>query len=120
MIHLVTLITIFGSLPASFLFVFEHQQSNPANFTFHVAILKILTPSGQIPGANHLIPMELALKVASKIRQGERFAVYVVIPMWPEGIPDSGAMQEILFFQVRFHERFFFIKSYSETQLAGD
>jgi len=44
--------------------------------------------------------MELALKVASKIREGQRFAVYVVVPMWPEGIPDSAAMQEILFFQV--------------------
>jgi len=44
--------------------------------------------------------MELALKVASKIRSGERFAVYVVIPMWPEGVPDSAAMQEMLYFQV--------------------
>ncbi|CAA6673529.1 unnamed protein product [Spirodela intermedia] len=37
------------------------------------------------PGADNLIPMELALKIASKIRARERFAVYVVIPMWPEG-----------------------------------
>jgi phospholipase D1/2 len=44
--------------------------------------------------------MELALKVASKIRDHQPFAVYVVIPMWPEGVPDSGPMQEILFFQV--------------------
>jgi phospholipase D1/2 len=44
--------------------------------------------------------MELALKVASKIRDHQPFAVYVVIPMWPEGAPDSGPMQEILFFQV--------------------
>jgi hypothetical protein len=51
-------------------------------------------------GANQLIPMELALKVASKIREGQHFAVYVVVPMWPEGVPDSAAMQEILFFQV--------------------
>ena len=44
--------------------------------------------------------MELALKIASKIRANERFAVYVVIPMWPEGDPKSGPMQEILFWQV--------------------
>lgn len=44
--------------------------------------------------------MELALKVVSKIRAGERFAVYVVLPMWPEGNPKDGAMQEILFWQV--------------------
>jgi phospholipase D1/2 len=51
--------------------------------------------------------MELALKVAAKIRDSQRFAVYVVIPMWPEGIPATAALQEILFFQV------FFIRSQS-------
>ncbi|KAK9285849.1 hypothetical protein L1049_025050 [Liquidambar formosana] len=50
-------------------------------------------------GADNLIPMELALKIASKIRARERFAVYIVIPMWPEGDPTSAAMQEILFWQ---------------------
>jgi hypothetical protein len=51
-------------------------------------------------GANHLIPMELTLKICSKIRAGQRFAVYIVVPMFPEGIPDSGPVQEILYFQV--------------------
>jgi len=51
-------------------------------------------------GADNLIPMELALKIASKIRAKERFAVYIVLPMWPEGDPKTGAMQEILFWQV--------------------
>ncbi|KAK1440542.1 hypothetical protein QVD17_06371 [Tagetes erecta] len=50
-------------------------------------------------GADHLIPMELAQKIASKIRNNERFVVYVVIPMWPEGIPTSATMQEILYWQ---------------------
>ncbi|XP_009594604.1 phospholipase D delta isoform X3 [Nicotiana tomentosiformis] len=50
-------------------------------------------------GADHLIPMELALKITSKIRAGERFCVYVVMPMWPEGDPKSITMQEILFWQ---------------------
>lgn len=44
--------------------------------------------------------MELALKIASKIKAKERFAVYVVIPMWPEGVPTSATVQEILFWQV--------------------
>ncbi|CAL9189346.1 unnamed protein product [Musa hybrid cultivar] len=56
-------------------------------------------PSYKNPGADNLIPMELALKVASKIRANERFAVYVVMPMWPEGDPNSNAVQEILFWQ---------------------
>lgn len=58
----------------------------------------------QLAGADHLIPMELAMKIASKIRAKERFAVYVVIPMWPEGNPNDNVMQEILFWQVIFIE----------------
>lgn len=45
--------------------------------------------------------MELALKIASKIKARERFAVYIVIPMWPEGVPTSNSVQEILFWQVQ-------------------
>ncbi|KAK8948712.1 Phospholipase D alpha 1 [Platanthera zijinensis] len=52
-------------------------------------------------GALHLIPKELALKIASKIEAGERFAVYVVMPMWPEGVPESGSVQAILNWQRR-------------------
>lgn len=44
--------------------------------------------------------MELALKIASKIRANKRFAVYIVIPMWPEGNPSSASVQEILYWQV--------------------
>ncbi|CAL5418520.1 unnamed protein product [Camellia sinensis] len=56
-------------------------------------------PSYKEAGADNLIPMELALKIVSKIRAKERFAVYVVIPMWPEGLPSSASVQEILFWQ---------------------
>ncbi|XP_058101957.1 phospholipase D alpha 4 isoform X3 [Magnolia sinica] len=44
----------------------------------------------------NLIPVEIALKLASKIRSRERFAVYIVIPMWPEGVPESESVQDIL------------------------
>ncbi|GMN28869.1 hypothetical protein TIFTF001_002211 [Ficus carica] len=56
-------------------------------------------PDYKNAGADNLIPMELALKIANKIKANERFAVYVVIPMWPEGDPKSGAVQEILYWQ---------------------
>ncbi|KAJ7565055.1 hypothetical protein O6H91_02G045900 [Diphasiastrum complanatum] len=46
--------------------------------------------------ALHLIPRELALKIVSKIEAGERFTVYIVVPMWPEGIPESGQVLAIL------------------------
>ncbi|XP_077252065.1 phospholipase D alpha 4 [Tasmannia lanceolata] len=47
-------------------------------------------------GCKNLIPVEIALKVVSKIRSKERFAVYIVIPMWPEGVPESEPVQDIL------------------------
>ncbi|KAM7276196.1 hypothetical protein ACFE04_018062 [Oxalis oulophora] len=50
-------------------------------------------------GANNLIPMEIALKIAQKIRAHERFAAYIVIPMWPEGNPTGAATQRILYWQ---------------------
>ncbi|PRQ50673.1 putative phospholipase D [Rosa chinensis] len=52
-------------------------------------------------GALHVIPRELSLKIADKIANGERFTVYVVVPMWPEGIPESGPVQAILDWQRR-------------------
>ncbi|XWS19088.1 hypothetical protein CRYUN_Cryun32bG0101200 [Craigia yunnanensis] len=51
--------------------------------------------------ALHLIPKELSLKIVSKIEAGERFTVYVVLPMWPEGIPESASVQAILDWQKR-------------------
>ncbi|EXB67302.1 Phospholipase D alpha 1 [Morus notabilis] len=51
--------------------------------------------------ASHLIPKELSLKITSKIEAGERFTVYIVVPMWPEGIPESGSVQAILDWQRR-------------------
>ncbi|KAJ4832239.1 Phospholipase D beta 1 [Turnera subulata] len=50
-------------------------------------------------GANNLIPMEIALKIAEKIRRNERFAAYILIPMWPEGVPTGTATQRILYWQ---------------------
>uniref|UniRef100_A0A0D9XDU2 Phospholipase D n=1 Tax=Leersia perrieri TaxID=77586 RepID=A0A0D9XDU2_9ORYZ len=47
-------------------------------------------------GCDNLVPVEIALKVAAKIRRGERFAAYVVTPMWPEGEPAGDAVQAIL------------------------
>jgi len=55
----------------------------------------------QESGAYNLIPMELVRKIVSKIEAGERFAVYIVIPLYPEGIPDSVPVQEILAWQRR-------------------
>ncbi|XP_074583085.1 phospholipase D alpha 1-like [Curcuma longa] len=51
--------------------------------------------------ALHLIPKELSLKIVSKIESGEQFAVYIVIPMWPEGVPESASVQAILDWQRR-------------------
>ncbi|KAF8012722.1 hypothetical protein BT93_I0775 [Corymbia citriodora subsp. variegata] len=58
-------------------------------------------PTNNDAGADNPIPIELALKIASKIGANERFAVYIVIPMWPEGDPKSAIVQEVLFWQNR-------------------
>ncbi|MQM13807.1 hypothetical protein Taro_046734 [Colocasia esculenta] len=44
----------------------------------------------------NLVPIEMAAKIVRKIQEGERFAVYVVTPMWPEGEPESDTVQAIL------------------------
>ncbi|XP_042488530.1 phospholipase D alpha 1-like [Macadamia integrifolia] len=51
--------------------------------------------------ALHLIPKEISLKIVSKIEAGERFVAYVVVPMWPEGIPEDDSVQAILDWQRR-------------------
>jgi hypothetical protein len=55
-----------------------------------------------LAGANNLIPIEIALKIANKIYANERFSAYIVIPMWPEGNPTGTPTQRILYWQVRF------------------
>ncbi|KAH0679344.1 hypothetical protein KY284_020429 [Solanum tuberosum] len=52
-------------------------------------------------GALHLIPKEISLKTVGKIQAGERFTVYIVLHMWPEGIPKSDSVQAILDWQKR-------------------
>ncbi|KAJ1700379.1 hypothetical protein LUZ63_000158 [Rhynchospora breviuscula] len=47
-------------------------------------------------GCLNLVPIEIALKIASKIMKGERFAAYIVTPMWPEGEPEGDTVQAIL------------------------
>ncbi|XP_065868440.1 phospholipase D alpha 4 [Euphorbia lathyris] len=47
-------------------------------------------------GCRNLIPIEIALKIVSKIKAKERFSVYILIPMWPEGVPESEVVEDIL------------------------
>eukprot|EP00667_Euglena_gracilis_P001772 EG_transcript_1770 len=47
----------------------------------------------------HRIPYELAMRIVTKIRQGERFVVYVCIPLYPEGDPSTATMQGVLHWQ---------------------
>ncbi len=42
-------------------------------------------PADRSAPCRHLIPLEIALKIVSKINAGERFAAYVVLPMYSEG-----------------------------------
>lgn len=73
-------------------------------------------------GALHLIPKELSLKIVSKINAGEKFTVYVVVPMWPEGIPESASVQAILDWQRRTMEMMYkdIIKALQENGREDD
>ncbi|KAA8490665.1 Phospholipase D alpha 1 [Porphyridium purpureum] len=45
------------------------------------------------------IPMEIALRICRAIREREPFCAFIIIPLWPEGVPESMPVQEILFWQ---------------------
>lgn len=51
--------------------------------------------------ASNIIPQEIALRIARGIATGDHVRVYIIIPMWPEGISTESAVQKILFFQFR-------------------
>ncbi|EPS65578.1 hypothetical protein M569_09194 [Genlisea aurea] len=74
----------------------ENQYFLGSSFSWDGSDIKV-----EDVGALHVIPKELSLKIVSKIEAGERFTVYVVVPMWPEGIPESGSVQAILDWQRR-------------------
>ncbi|KAI5004602.1 hypothetical protein ZWY2020_031845 [Hordeum vulgare] len=48
-------------------------------------------------GANNLVPIEIALKIATKININQRFSAYIVLPMWPEGKPTGLIAQRIIY-----------------------
>ncbi|XP_016192149.1 phospholipase D alpha 1 [Arachis ipaensis] len=49
----------------------------------------------------NLIPKEISLKIVSKIKAKQDFAVYVVVPMWPEPSPYDSYVKRILYYQRR-------------------
>lgn len=56
-------------------------------------------PQQKSTSCRNLVAAELTLKICEKIEKGERFAAYILIPMWPEGVPESGSVQAILHWQ---------------------
>ncbi|MED6213002.1 hypothetical protein PIB30_089062, partial [Stylosanthes scabra] len=76
----------------------------------------------------NLIPKELSLKIVSKIKAKEKFMVYVVIPMWPEGVPKDnkvtgpGTVQKILYLQRRTIEMMYrdIVEALKEEKIEED
>ena len=83
---------LFTMVATSFQFLYFHYIGSYEEFFFLCVYY---------PGANNLIPIEIALKIANKIKAKERFSAYIVVPMWPEGNPTGAATQRILHWQVR-------------------
>eukprot|EP01053_Blabericola_migrator_P010933 Blabericola_migrator_1__10932@NODE_631_length_7153_cov_120_080581_g462_i0_p1_GENE_NODE_631_length_7153_cov_120_080581_g462_i0NODE_631_length_7153_cov_120_080581_g462_i0_p1_ORF_typecomplete_len836_score128_38PLDc_2/PF13091_6/0_0018PLDc_2/PF13091_6/1_7e18PLDc/PF00614_22/1e04PLDc/PF00614_22/5_9e07PLDc/PF00614_22/1e07PLD_C/PF12357_8/4_7e12C2/PF00168_30/1_4e10Regulator_TrmB/PF11495_8/8_8e03Regulator_TrmB/PF11495_8/0_44Regulator_TrmB/PF11495_8/6_8e03Regulator_TrmB/PF11495_8/2_5e02_NODE_631_length_7153 len=48
---------------------------------------------------HNLVPYELTRRICRAIEEGQRFAVYVLMPLFPEGAPGSVSVQEILHWQ---------------------
>ncbi|KAF8772740.1 hypothetical protein HU200_005443 [Digitaria exilis] len=74
-----------------------------------------------IAGANNLIPIEIALKIANKIYANERFSAFIIIPMWPEGNPSGTPTQRILYWQKETMQMMYEIiyKALEEVGLSG-
>ncbi|CDY51545.1 BnaC03g72910D, partial [Brassica napus] len=91
------------------------------HFFKNSSVQVIICPRSDAEGANNLIPMEIALKVASKIRAREKFAAYIVIPMWPEGDPTNMFMQSILYWQYKTMQMMYqtIYKALVEAELDG-
>ncbi|KAH0483356.1 MAG: hypothetical protein KVP17_002918 [Porospora cf. gigantea B] len=47
----------------------------------------------------NLVPDAICRKIESKIEKSEPFTAYCLLPLFPEGVPESAATQEILHFQ---------------------
>eukprot|EP00124_Ichthyophonus_hoferi_P004401 Ihof_evm1s478 gene=Ihof_evmTU1s478 len=52
--------------------------------------------SSPYTNCDNMVPAEIAIKVANKIRAGERFCAYILTPMHPEGAPGDMATQAII------------------------
>merc|ERR1712194_252314 len=61
-----------------------------------------------------LLP-QISLKICAKIAAREPFSVYILLPMWMEGLPQSNALQGLLYYQ-----RLTIEAMYRRVQLALD
>ncbi|KQJ93492.1 hypothetical protein BRADI_3g04953v3 [Brachypodium distachyon] len=57
-------------------------------------------PMHCLSGANNLVPIEIILKFANKIKANESFSAYIVLPVLPEDKPTGAPTQRILYSQV--------------------
>ncbi|XVF26939.1 hypothetical protein REPUB_Repub14bG0063500 [Reevesia pubescens] len=76
--------------------VFRSIDNVSASQLFKTLTVEQSIHEAYVDAIRNLIPIEIALKVVSKIKAKERFVVYILIPMWPEGVPDSEPVQDIL------------------------
>ncbi|KAL7641190.1 UNVERIFIED_CONTAM: hypothetical protein RMT77_008328 [Armadillidium vulgare] len=56
----------------------------------------------------NLVPLEIAAHIEGKIRKGERFTAYILVPMFPEGKPADKVIQEMLHWQFRTIEMMYY------------
>jgi len=76
--------------------------------------------AGATEGAENLVPAEIALKCAQKVRERMPFHAYINIPMWPEGLPASIAIQADLHSQFRTVQMMYRIVALAIQETHGD
>ena len=77
--------------------------------------LQALVGGEEVQAVNR-IPILLMERISRAIREKKRFTAYVCIPLFPEGLPESAAMQEILYWQFRTMEMMY--KSIKEVLIS--
>lgn len=47
----------------------------------------------------NLLAAEITLKIIDKIKRGERFVAYILLPMWNEGVTETAPIQEVIYWE---------------------
>eukprot|EP01063_Lacrimia_lanifica_P039139 TRINITY_DN8522_c0_g2_i1.p1 TRINITY_DN8522_c0_g2~~TRINITY_DN8522_c0_g2_i1.p1 ORF type:complete len:826 (+),score=355.88 TRINITY_DN8522_c0_g2_i1:43-2520(+) len=74
------------------------KESKRANWLHKVQA--VLSGADELQAVNR-VPLLLVQRILKAIDEKKPFAVYVCIPLFPEGLPETAAMQEVIYWEFR-------------------